>query len=553
MKKILFITAVFSQFMFKSQTLTTFIKAIDTPSSLNFPYGIVGGGITFDNSDKTFIINGNSNTTNYSTPAITKIDTNGNVIWMSKITTTLGTKVLVDGFIQNNKYKAILKDNFNSFSNVNHLSSIYSVNTNSTFNSVTQRYGGVLGINDGDAHLQSIKLLPNGNKIACGYIACYTCSGNSKANWFTKLDQNDSVVWSRHLASPSGFSNFIDCDYSPFNQYYFTGQTHVFNGFSNIVVIKTDTMGNKLWEYNFDNNFKPEYGSSCKAMPDGGVTVFGGYEGYWSGSQYVYEIIGMRLDSAGNTMWSKIYYGSGSKSISNHGINILPNGNLLITGNIDIYSGLLMIVNPTTGGLISSNNYWSGIVSGNGWTSFSKSVIRGNNIYTSGGTSTLNNGINSLFLMKTDLSTNFIGTSCSKVTTNLLDSNYNVSKFFFNNANNLQYISKSPTITYSQSALTNSLNTICTGTASITSINDFEGNSTELIIFPNPTTNQLYISSQAIISKAEVLNNIGQKILSKNNINATKTSIDLNMLPVGIYFVQLQTNEGTVTKKIIKE
>ena len=71
--------------------------------------------------------------------------------------------------------------------------------------------------------------------------------------------------------------------------------------------------------------------------------------------------------------------------------------------------------------------------------------------------------------------------------------------------------------------------------------------------YPNPTNGALKISASTAITKLYVSNALGQTVLTKTNINATNTSLDLSTLPVGIYLVQLQTKQGTVTKKIIKE
>ncbi|MBL7909871.1 MAG: T9SS type A sorting domain-containing protein [Bacteroidia bacterium] len=75
----------------------------------------------------------------------------------------------------------------------------------------------------------------------------------------------------------------------------------------------------------------------------------------------------------------------------------------------------------------------------------------------------------------------------------------------------------------------------------------------ELLIYPNPATNSLNINSEIIITKAEVLNSTGQIVITKNDINTINTALDVSELPEGIYFLQLQTEQGSITKKVIKE
>lgn len=72
-------------------------------------------------------------------------------------------------------------------------------------------------------------------------------------------------------------------------------------------------------------------------------------------------------------------------------------------------------------------------------------------------------------------------------------------------------------------------------------------------IYPNPISNNLFINSETAITKIEILNSIGQLMLSKENINTISTTLDVSQLPTGIYFVQLQSADRMVTKKIVKE
>jgi len=72
-------------------------------------------------------------------------------------------------------------------------------------------------------------------------------------------------------------------------------------------------------------------------------------------------------------------------------------------------------------------------------------------------------------------------------------------------------------------------------------------------VYPNPTNNDVFINSSTNIINLEVFNNIGQMVSSKENVNATKTKIELTNLPEGIYFIQLHTASGVITKKLIKQ
>ncbi|MBS7230258.1 T9SS type A sorting domain-containing protein [Flavobacterium psychroterrae] len=73
--------------------------------------------------------------------------------------------------------------------------------------------------------------------------------------------------------------------------------------------------------------------------------------------------------------------------------------------------------------------------------------------------------------------------------------------------------------------------------------------SQKLILYPNPVTNQLYISSENI-QKVEIYNVLGALL---KTIEKETESIDLSNLTTGNYIVRVTTEKGSFTKKIIKK
>lgn len=69
-------------------------------------------------------------------------------------------------------------------------------------------------------------------------------------------------------------------------------------------------------------------------------------------------------------------------------------------------------------------------------------------------------------------------------------------------------------------------------------------------LFPNPTSNQVEIntSNDIDIIKVELYNLLGQQIAI-----ATNNSIEMSFLPSGLYYLQIATNLGTVTKTVIRK
>ena len=75
--------------------------------------------------------------------------------------------------------------------------------------------------------------------------------------------------------------------------------------------------------------------------------------------------------------------------------------------------------------------------------------------------------------------------------------------------------------------------------------------SNTISIYPNPTTGELKIDNgQLKIKNVELFDIYGKKIL--NFQFSILNSLDVSYLPAGIYFVQVTTDKGIVTKKIVK-
>ena len=74
-------------------------------------------------------------------------------------------------------------------------------------------------------------------------------------------------------------------------------------------------------------------------------------------------------------------------------------------------------------------------------------------------------------------------------------------------------------------------------------------NAKEAKIYPNPAKGTLHVEGKDIL-QVELFNIVGQKVLS---INEGFEAIQLDQLPIGIYFVRLQSKQGEKTVKLIIE
>jgi hypothetical protein len=74
-----------------------------------------------------------------------------------------------------------------------------------------------------------------------------------------------------------------------------------------------------------------------------------------------------------------------------------------------------------------------------------------------------------------------------------------------------------------------------------------------ILIYPNPTTGELRVESGELkVNSVEIFDVHGKKILNIMPQLSNSISINTFDFPAGVYFIQLLTEQGTVTKKFVK-
>jgi hypothetical protein len=78
-------------------------------------------------------------------------------------------------------------------------------------------------------------------------------------------------------------------------------------------------------------------------------------------------------------------------------------------------------------------------------------------------------------------------------------------------------------------------------------------NEDNLIVYPNPVTGKLYVSSKNIITGLEIIDLTGKVVFSKNYISGgKKIAVDLSNINKGIYFLKSFTYNKTYVGRILK-
>lgn len=76
----------------------------------------------------------------------------------------------------------------------------------------------------------------------------------------------------------------------------------------------------------------------------------------------------------------------------------------------------------------------------------------------------------------------------------------------------------------------------------------------QVLIYPNPTKNQILVKSEKAIDKITIFNTTGKVVKARQTSGNTLVHIQMEELPVGVYFLQIteKANGKFITRKIIK-
>ena len=73
----------------------------------------------------------------------------------------------------------------------------------------------------------------------------------------------------------------------------------------------------------------------------------------------------------------------------------------------------------------------------------------------------------------------------------------------------------------------------------------------EFKIYPNPTTDKVYVKSKEALTQVTVFSVLGKKIIEKQT-NKSEITLNFKNLKTGVYVLKVASNNKTITRKIIK-
>jgi hypothetical protein len=167
----------------------------------------------------------------------------------------------------------------------------------------SKTYGG-----SSESAAHSFQQTSDSGYIVCGYIGDEGSDsdlGNQDV-YLLKLDKEGEVLWERSIG---GFKD--DCGFSVSETrdkgYIIAGGTCSFSlGMTDLYLIKTDSLGNTLWSRTFGGE-RTDVGMSVHEIPKVGYLIAGTSNSFDSGFN---DILAIRTDSLGNTIWMKTFGGS---------------------------------------------------------------------------------------------------------------------------------------------------------------------------------------------------------------------------------------------------
>ncbi len=74
-----------------------------------------------------------------------------------------------------------------------------------------------------------------------------------------------------------------------------------------------------------------------------------------------------------------------------------------------------------------------------------------------------------------------------------------------------------------------------------------------VLVSPNPATNELFVASASHFGKVVIIDALGKTVLSHDANYAAQTTINISSLSKGVYFLQVSDGANLTTKKFIKD
>ena len=170
----------------------------------------------------------------------------------------------------------------------------------------------------------SVKQTSDKGYIIAGFTDSY--GAGQRDVYVVKTDTAGNTLWTRTLGG-SGYDEGYSVQILRNREYIIAGYTTSYGaGHADVYLIKLDDAGNTLWTKTYGGG-ENEYGYSVKQTSDGGYIIVGNTESYGAGGTDVYLI---KTDSSGDTLWTRTI--GGSKDDYSRSVQQTQDGGYIIAG-----------------------------------------------------------------------------------------------------------------------------------------------------------------------------------------------------------------------------
>ncbi len=385
--------------------------------------------------------------------------------------------------------------------------------------------------------------------------AVYNLTAVGTGGFVSKLDASGNFVWAKAFSGNGCTSKCIKLDNS--NNVYTTGYfestidfdpgaatyTLIPVGQSDIFVCKLDANGNFLWANSmgstgYDRGFSLAIDASQDVYSTGyfqGTVDFdpgsGTYTLTSAGSE---DIFITKFTTAGSHAWTYkmggVNYDQGSSISIDASYNIYTTGYFSGSPDLDPTASSYTLL-PSGSGDIFIQKLGQCVVP----SSPANTTPTVNLLICQGNTTTLTaTGSGTISWYSSATSTTALGSGTSFVTPTLTAGTYT----YYAEAETCMLSASRTSVVFTVSA--------CTGITKTLSQHN-------VYVYPNPVSDILHVSVyNHELLMVKIFNALGQKVIEKN-MRDQNSKLDLSPLQKGIYVLELETEAGCVTKKIIKE
>jgi hypothetical protein len=369
-----------------------------------------------------------------------------------------------------------------------------------------------------------------------------------------RTDANGDTLFTR-IYEGAGDDQGVEFFETADGGFVITGKTFpVLPGESDIFLMRTDALGNVVWAKSYSGSLWDE-GAGITRLADGNYFLSGSTISFGQGD---FDIMLMKTDSFGNTLWGKTY--GGTKSDAGYTARENSDGSIVVSGysNSLGYGHNLRVSNPVNqvqGD--DSTNIFLMKVDGAGDTIWTRTYGDG--------------AQDEAFHFSTMPDGGYLLPGVSTSYTNITDSTQMLVVRTDSSGHSGCHEQDGHPVIGTTNFITTAMNFTPTSGFTVTTATSFslpwneaaedaclyikvnENAGKNFSVFPNPASGIVHIENlNSGIEKTELYNLLGELIFSKNlSASSMETSLDVSNYLPGIYFLKLYSGTSSVTKKII--